>query len=692
MAVTINVKGNKDTDEYKDALVLKEIFEKGIPHYVNGRILLISNATLFGQETKDVDLIAIGSFEKYSLNLRTRAKSRDTKTKQDVIDDEIKERQIFVNDFCFVFECKKHRAEDIQLNGLNLLVRYGNKLSDVTNQSEKQKYSLKSFFEERLKFSPLIANFIWFRSVSWQSIKEMLCNDSDVFTSHNYLPNTFKVSFIFQLACVQWLPFTAVDTDKGQLKNYSSYNSLRKGEKIDFQRISDVFDLFEKVKDGIGQLTRKKVEHITKNFLDNQQYAQAIGKKLVIISGKAGTGKTIRLLKIACDIALNKGARCLILTYNLALVSDIKRSLALAEIPDGIDDYAVNITTLHKFMYELFFGFGIGVVTEQFDNGKSATFVKNFLPNYTVYLKELSEYLKEGIIDATDINAAIKRNHDAVAWDFLLVDEAQDWGDEEKEILFNIFGKEKLIIADGIDQLIRKQTKCNWTRGLKPDTDFHKTFGKKGLRQKVNLVSFVNKVAEKININWEVEPKEELIGGRIVISCSGYQKELHDQLLKECLSKGNKAYEMMYLVPPSLVERDGKKKHFKETARFSEMNIYLWDGTDSDLRTEYPTELNQHRLLQYESCRGLEGWTVVCLDFDQFVKYKMETYEEEKVNELALESFDEKRDRFVYLWSLIPLTRAIDTLVITINDKESKIHRILREIYEENPDFIQWIE
>jgi len=206
------------------------------------------------------------------------------------------------------------------------------------------------------------------------------------------------------------------------------------------------------------------------------------------------------------------------------------------------------------------------------------------------------------------------------------------------------------------------------------------------------LVSFVNKVAEKININWEVEPKEELIGGRIVISCSGYQKELHDQLLKECLSKGNKAYEMMYLVPPSLVERDGKKKHFKETARFSEMNIYLWDGTDSDLRTEYPTELNQHRLLQYESCRGLEGWTVVCLDFDQFVKYKMETYEEEKVNELALESFDEKRDRFVYLWSLIPLTRAIDTLVITINDKESKIHRILREIYEENPDFIQWIE
>jgi hypothetical protein len=692
MAVIINIKGNKETDEYKDALVLKEIFEKGIPHNINGRILIISNATLFGQETKDVDLIAIGSFEKYSLHLRTRSKSRDIETNQDVIDNEIKERQIFISDFCFVFECKKHRAEDVQLNGLNLLVRYGKKLSDVTHQSEKQKFSLKSFFEERLNFSPLIANFIWLRNVSWQSIKSMVCNDNDVFTSHNYLPNAFSVSFIFQLACIQWLPFTSFDKEKSKLKNYSSYNSLRKGEKIDFQRISDVFDLFEKVKDGMGQLTRKKVEHITKNFLDNQQYAQAIGKKLVIISGKAGTGKTIRLLKIACDIAINNGARCLILTYNLALVSDIKRCLALADIPDGIDDYSVNITTLHKFMYELFFSLGIGVITEQFDNGKTATYVKDFLSNYAEYLKELMEYFKEGIIDDTDIKNAIKRNHDAVSWDYILIDEAQDWGEDEKKILFSIFGKEKLIIADGIDQLIRTQTKCNWTRGFKPDIDFHKTYGKKGLRQKVNLVAFVNKVAEKLNINWEVEPKEELIGGRIIISSSGYDQELHEQLYNECISKGNLAYEMMFLVPPSLVERNGKKRHFNGTESFNQMKIHLWDGTDTDLRTEYPIELNQHRLLQYESCRGLEGWTVVCLDFDQFIKYKMETYEEENVNELALESFEEKRDRFVYLWSLIPLTRAIDTLVLTIKDKDSRIHGILREIYEENPDFIQWIE
>ncbi|MBK8873705.1 MAG: hypothetical protein IPN13_07215 [Bacteroidetes bacterium] len=125
---------------------------------------------------------------------------------------------------------------------------------------------------------------------------------------------------------------------------------------------------------------------------------------------------------------------------------------------------------------------------------------------------------------------------------------------------------------------------------------------------------------------------------------------------------------------------------------FNDMGIKVWDGTNTDVRTQYPVELNQHRLLQYESCRGLEGWTVVCLDFDEFIKYKMDYYIEEETNELGLETFEEKRNKFVYLWSIIPLTRAIESLIITIADKESDVCKTLRKVYEENPDFIQWIE
>ncbi len=123
---------------------------------------------------------------------------------------------------------------------------------------------------------------------------------------------------------------------------------------------------------------------------------------------------------------------------------------------------------------------------------------------------------------------------------------------------------------------------------------------------------------------------------------------------------------MMFLVPPALVTKEVgtdnygnkvEKKQFSLTQDFKDMGIKIWDLTNTELRSQYVVDLDQHRLLQYESCRGLEGWTVVCLELDEFIRYKIETFKEEPTNELALESFGEKRNKFVYLWSLIPLTR-----------------------------------
>ena len=209
-------------------------------------------------------------------------------------------------------------------------------------------------------------------------------------------------------------------------------------------------------------------------------------------------------------------------------------------------------------------------------------------------------------------------------------------------------------------------------------------------------MSFINAYAKQLGIVWELEPKQELIGGKVIICTKDYFKELHDREIKQCKEFGNTEYEMMFLVPPKLVNvertEDAELRSFKLTNEFKQMGISLWDSTSKELRTQYVVDLTQHRLLQYESCRGLEGWTVVCLELDEFIKYKMRTFTEQESNELALESFEEKRDKFVYLWSLIPLTRAIDTLIITISDKESKVGQALRRVYEQNPDFVQWID
>ena len=48
MAIKYRVKGDNETNEYKDALVLKEIFENEFKNSpVDGEILIVSNATLF---------------------------------------------------------------------------------------------------------------------------------------------------------------------------------------------------------------------------------------------------------------------------------------------------------------------------------------------------------------------------------------------------------------------------------------------------------------------------------------------------------------------------------------------------------------------------------------------------------------------------------------------------------------------
>ena len=99
MGVTIKIKGKQDSNEYKDAIVLKEIFEEELrksPN-TNGEILILSNVTLFGQETKDVDIIVIGKFDKFSMNIKTKSKTPKNECPQE-------NRNLFINDFCIKIE------------------------------------------------------------------------------------------------------------------------------------------------------------------------------------------------------------------------------------------------------------------------------------------------------------------------------------------------------------------------------------------------------------------------------------------------------------------------------------------------------------------------------------------------------------------------------------------------------------
>jgi hypothetical protein len=685
MAVDITLKGPKNTQEYLDARRLQQIFEKQLYSNLTGRILIVANATLFGQATKDVDIIVFGTVDKFFLDVNC-CTHNDAK--------EFKKRRVFINNFCFCIETKSHSPRDVVLDGQTLCVRYNDKLHDVTTQSERQKYALKSFLEAHTGKAPFICNFIWLTSLDAEMLKSLTASSQTRLPYNNYLPSNLNLKWLFQLACIQRPPMQL------EGKDYATFRSMNRNTTIGDEDFDRALGLFTVQRQAVGDMSRNKLETITRRLLDfeDSKYADAIGKQLVVVSGRAGTGKTIKLLRIACDLARNHGKRCLILTYNLALVSDIMRTLALSGIPDGIDSYTVSIQSMYKFFYELMLGFGITLEGESgAEHLRNRRGIKDFILSYREYLNALLEYIKEGLIQKSDIQALMLSRHDEVAWDILLIDEAQDWDDDERTVLFSLFGSEKIIIADGRDQLIRSHRPCNWTRNIQA---FQKRPEQRSLRQRKNLVQFVNSYAQLFGLNWQLEPSEDLVGGKVIVFAHDIEYEAFRAEYDRCIASGNKAYEMMFLVPPSYVVRIGDDHQFKLTEEFENAGFSVWDGTRKDLRSSYPTNVSQHRILQYDSCRGLESWVTVCIALDEFVRYKTSTFDEEEQlernrsvePELFQESSDELRNRFVYLWSLIPLTRAIDTLIITLKNPYTEYSKKLKQCCIENPDVAEWRE
>jgi hypothetical protein len=287
----------------------------------------------------------------------------------------------------------------------------------------------------------------------------------------------------------------------------------------------------------------------------------------------------------------------------------------------------------------------------------------------------------------------MKSQRDELAWDLLLIDESQDWPDDERDILFAIFTPRRFIIADGVDQFVRSNRASRWTDGV----DYHRpiVYEKRSLRQKTNLCAFVSRFAQTNNVPWDVESSAELTGGRVVITPLPYHPELHVRLYAACQAAGNKAYEMLFLAPPTLVNPAFRRFTLQDEWARWQPPARIWDGTSPDLRSEYPSRVDEHRVLQYDSCRGLEGWIVICLDFDDFVQYKHNTAPAQSPIEgqMTLPLRDEAEERALHAarWSLIPLTRAIDTLVITLRDPQSATARQLREIAAKMPDAVEWL-
>jgi hypothetical protein len=96
-------------------------------------------------------------------------------------------------------------------------------------------------------------------------------------------------------------------------------------------------------------LDRRKMDRIAKSALP-PTWLEELGHKQIIIRGRGGLGKTVILLQMAYRAFDRDRLRSLMLTYNKALVADMRRTMALLGVPRSVEAGGIAINTVHAFI------------------------------------------------------------------------------------------------------------------------------------------------------------------------------------------------------------------------------------------------------------------------------------------------------------------------------------------------------
>lgn len=640
----IVVHGNNSSAEHEAAEFLARIaseHDKEIVSSQNVVLEIFPSVQCFGQRTQDIDLLVFYADYREEAHLFVSDSGQS------------------VHSFCATIELKGHPPEAVQFEGATCSVLYQGKRHDVTAQSEKQKHSVANYIKRELRKPPWIINLIWLSRVNTKSLPDVSSNliGMDV----NWTTFLNKAAYLF-------------GSNGGKLvQTFSSRRWMSQVIAVFSRRIQP------------SKIDRKRMEAITKSVLDRtkQQYAEKLGKQLLIYRGRGGTGKTVRLIRTAYQAYDELGWRVLLLTYNKALVADLRRLLALLGVKDAIGEGSIAIKTIHGFMYQWLSSLEL-VQPQQ----------NNFLLEYEGHKSALLEMLRGGAISPQDLEKVRASNSRELAWDLILIDESQDWPTNERDLIYMLYGHEKVIIADGVDQFVRGVERIDWREGVSRAESqvvpLHKS-----LRLKASLCQAVSHFADEIEFkNWNLEPLPETQGGKVVVVVGECLSEkFHKSLAATAAADGNKPIDILLCVPPTWVARseDGKGRRSRVAVSLQNWGLQVWDAVDSETRVDYPTSLEQFRIVQYDSCRGLEGWVVVCFGLDEFFEHKRANAEfGESLRQDLL--FDEESAalEFAKRWLMIPLTRAIDTLVIHVTDESSYVGEVLKELHRKYPQDIQW--
>jgi hypothetical protein len=680
----VNLLGiNDNSSEFNAGIELKRIFDNELSQ-LKGTIFIKPNLTFIGNNAEQLDLLVWGAFDiPFTTPYTLLCNPKDPDKNFETISNSINSRITFKN-FFLVIEVKDHSNKKVKTIGNDLWVqysrgRYNFDWHNASEQSKKQVHTVRNSLFPFLKRNqieekscPQILNLIWLRQLSVVEVESL--------NIQNILPSNFDSKLFFQ---------TIAKSNPPVGLKTPTINFVR--GKIDQNIITNIIVSYfkhfeEEVYSKIGILTRKKIEEVIQQQINIEEkpYFSEIGKKLIIINGEPGSGKTIHLLQIAYSLYKEQRKRSLILSYNVALVSDLNRLSYLSGVQSDPFNPTINIRTIQSFFRDILIAYEL-YIPKKLENGSiDMNHESNvFLKNYWELLKELDEIIDANWIDQAEKNK-LKKDIIKFNWDIILIDESQDWYEEERNILYKLFEPNNFVIAYGDRQFVRQNKGIKWDQYDKSKNETIKidTFQpiinlRKTYRQKQNLIQFQNQLFS--DYSWKLKSNNELKGGEVSIYTNPFAKIDLDTIIKSLTKESAAPFDLLMLMPKAYYDSNDKLSNFKE------WGYEFIDGVEK-LNNRLKDEVNKFRCFQYESCRGLEGWIVVCHWFDVFLQAKYDSYQRD-INLQGHITDEEAKMKHATDWAYLATSRAMDHLIITIKDKQSKFGKLLIDAANKNKDF-----
>jgi len=583
--------------------------------------------------------------------------------------------------FLCLVEVKDH-SKGVRFEGERVFVRYAEgREHNVSEQSFQQQFSLINHISKQTKGKlrpPFTTHAIFLRNLPSEQIpkKEGL--------------NVIGRGFLWrQLSNIVLM---LMDRPEGLRKQYEFKNRDISRHSLIFNNVNQYNEYLNVFSEEvlISDLDRKKLEQITKKILDqdSQKYAQKLGQQLLIYRGRGGSGKTINLLRLGLQAYNEFHLRVLFLSYNRSLLADLRRLFVHAGVSNSSGGNGFAASTLHSFFADWM----------RFVDETCHPFIstRRMDEDWDSLVVEFTELLKTGKLtdsEANDLKSIYPKDLD---WDLVIIDESQDCAEREKYWIYKLYGPNRCVIADGIDQLVRGHARTDWFAGA-PSRQVVTL--SKSLRLKTNLCEGVSSIANAIGYEgWDVSPQGEAYGGQILVIFGHLDRDkLASSVVQKLKSTGNAPVDLLVCAPMSrpYVEFFGEVKKKGEPTRrslmanaFEKEGLEVWDAVDETVRDSGARNTETVRIVPYTSCRGLEGWIVVAEALDVFYeKIHAEASKEVSSMKDDLYQSDEQWIRdVVNRWLMIPLTRAIDSLIIHVENESSEIGSVLSRLIEAHPE------